>query len=125
MCSSHPSNRQLNMDRFQDLQEKELKLLCFLAYHGEDVSYYVPTEYRKLIKVDKKTYDSTIDKLNRLGYIQGKTFVRKEWHIKVLLELYTNHYKWIELFRNIGTFSRSNVAEYLCSIVKKVLDGNY
>ena len=125
MCSSHPSNRQLNMDRFQDLQEKELKLLCFLAYHGEDVSYYVPTEYRKLIKVDKKTYDSTIDKLNRLRYIQGKTFVRKEWHIKVLLELYTNHYKWIESFRNIGTFSRSNVAEYLCSIVKKVLDGNY
>lgn len=57
---------------FTELNDAELKLLCFLAYHGEDFSISSGAEYRKHVRVNKKTYDETIAKLNECGFIQGK-----------------------------------------------------
>ncbi|MBQ0031079.1 MAG: DEAD/DEAH box helicase [Bacteroidales bacterium] len=110
---------------FSNLCESELKLLCFLAYHGEDFSISSGTEYRKFIKIKKASYDEAINKLNDLGYISGKTFVKPKWHITALKELYTNHSEWIEKFKNIKVFTRSKTAEYLCRIVKYLIAGDY
>lgn len=110
---------------FTELNDAELKLLCFLAYHGEDFSISSGAEYRKHVRVSKKTYDEAIAKLNECGFIQGKSYVKPIWHIRVLKELYSNHSEWIEKFKNIGSFSRNSVAEYLCNIVKLILSGDY
>ena len=111
---------------FEKLDRKTFKLLCYLAYHGDEIdSGRLETEYRKKNRMSKIDYDNCIDILYKEGYIQGRTFVHQRWHISVLKELYTNHQDWLPLFRNIRTFTRSSTAEYLCKVVEYMLAGDY
>lgn len=114
----------INMN-FTELNDTELKLLCFLAYHGEGVGISSGSEYRKYARISKKSYSEIIDKLNKCGFIDGKTHVKPTWHVKILKELYTNHTEWVGKFKNICMFSRNNVAEYLCTVVNLLLSGDY
>ena len=109
----------------ESLDERTLEILCFLAYHGEDTKIESGAEYRKYVKVSKSAYDAAIDELNRLGFIQGKSYIKRCWHIQILRELYVNHPQWIDTFKQIHSFSRNNVAEYLCNVVKLITAGNY
>lgn len=107
------------------LNDDELKQLCFFAYHGEDAKLVSGSEYRKAIKISKESYEDAVDKFNELGFVQGKSYVKRHWHIPILKELYRNHAEWIEEFKPICLFSRNRVAEYLCNIVKLIVAGDY
>ena len=111
---------------FEKLDKKTLKLLCYLAYHGDETGpSRMETEYRKNTHMSKGDYDKSIDNLYKEGYIQGRTFVHQRWHFSVLKELYTNHKDWLPVFRNIRTYTRSSTAEYLCKVVEYILAGDY
>lgn len=115
-----PSNSQLS-----ELDSKTLQLLCFLAYHGEDWHPNIEQEYRKRMRITKKTYDEMIFELNEGDFIQGRTYVKPQWHVRILKELYANNLGWIDRFKEIGAFTRNHIAEYLCKVVKCVLAGDF
>lgn len=119
------SSKNIPHNGFDVLNDDELRLLCFLAYHGEDMKIASGAEYRKHIKLGKKDYDDAINRLNELGYLQGQTYVKPEWHIRILKELWCNHAEWTETFKEICSFTRSTTAEYLCNVVKYIIAGDY
>lgn len=117
--------KDIEVDKLTLLKDNELKQLCFFAYHGEDAKLVSGSEYRKAIKVSKKSYEDAIDRFNELGFILGKSYVKQQWHILILKELYRNHAEWIKEFKPIYPLTRNSVAEYLCNIVKMIVAGDY
>jgi hypothetical protein len=61
--------KDIEVDKLTLLKDNELKQLCFFAYHGEDAKLVSGSEYRKAIKVSKKSYEDAIDRFNELGFI--------------------------------------------------------
>lgn len=111
---------------FSNLNEKELKMLCLMAFNGETDRYQeLAQRYRKATKMNVREYDSINDKLISLGYLKRESSVDRFWHVKVMKELYANHSEWIKPFRNISSFFRSATAEYLFQVVRLILEGDY
>ena len=71
---------------YPDLSVGEFRQLCYMAYCGEiQPSDKAATLYRKRFKVDRKKYDETASCLVEKGYLQTKSFVRPEKHLKILI----------------------------------------
>lgn len=121
-------NSEKQASPFAGLNEKTLKYLCFLAYHGEAENFFrtsLDTAYRKHYKLTKTACDQMATDLVAGGFAEGRTAVKQRWHIKILKELYANHPQWAGEFSLIAPNTRDKGAEYLCQIVRHIIAGNH
>ncbi len=110
---------------YPDLSLGEFRLLCYMAYCGE----MQPTDkasslYRKRYKVDRKKYNEILSSLVEKGYLQTKSFVMPEKHLKILDTLYRYQTEWLDSFSSMSP-ERSKSAEYLCRIAHLLLKNDF
>lgn len=110
---------------YPDLSVGEFRQLCYMAYCGEiQPSDKAATLYRKRFKVDRKKYDETASCLVEKGYLQTKSFVRPEKHLKILDTLFRYCTTWADSFSSLLP-ERSRSAEYLCKIAHLLINQEF
>ena len=110
---------------FPDLSLSEFRLLCYMAYCGEmQPSDKAASLYRKRYKTDRKKYDEITSGLVVKGFLQTRSFVMPEKHLKVLDTLYRYYSTWLDNFSSIHP-ERSKSAEYLCKIAHLLINNDF
>lgn len=98
---------------FHGINENELKLLCFLAYFGDDSKNKNDSLFQKKYHVTKQLYDRMLYKLNQLKYTQVKTHVAQEWHLEINSFLRNSRPDWLLDFIGMRGCTHSEMADYL------------
>lgn len=114
-----------NSGSILELEESFLQLLYYLAFHGEISKSSEATEYRKMFNLTKTDYDKDLEILVTSGYVRYGTFVSPEWHLIALVQLYRHHASWIDKFRDVGTYTRSQTAEFLSRIANLIVKDRF
>ena len=110
---------------FPDLSLGEFRLWCYMAYCGEmQPSDKAASLYRKRYKTDRKKYDEITSGLVVKGFLQTRSFVMPEKHLKVLDTLYRYYSTWLDNFSSIHP-ERSKSAEYLCKIAHLLINNDF
>lgn len=99
-------------EQFSGLSSDEMRQLCYIAYFGESYGSAIST-YLKAYHKSRKTYDSTLLKLQQLGYVTGNAYVIPEHHLNILDFLATEKKDWLKHFKTIRPFSGTNTNDYL------------
>lgn len=98
---------------FPGINDDELKLLCFLAYLGDDLRNHNKKLYQKQYNVTEQMYERMLYKLYQLKYTQVKTHVAQEWHLEINHFLRKKRPYWMMEFIGMGRCTRSEMANYL------------
>ena len=106
------SKKDVSSAWFPDLTTDDVRQLCYIAYFGEDYGTAVPNYLRGFNKL-RRTYEDTLLKLQKLGYLQTSNTVMPEHHLDVLDFLAIEHPDWVKKFTTIRRYSPTRSCEYL------------
>lgn len=101
-----------NKSQFEKLQQKELRLLCFLAYFGDAKG--ISSSYRyKEVDID------TALLLQKKGYLQSTEKVLPEYHLDLLDVLAIEHKEWLSIFKSYAKVPYNNhTIDYLWKLAE-------
>lgn len=111
--------KEIMNDRFADLTEKEAHVLCYIAFFGEAYGT-LSAAFIKSIKLSSKKFEALISRLKELNYLVGTNSVNPDKHLDVLDYLAIERQQWLDGFRQIGLYHRTQQAEYLWRITELV-----
>lgn len=109
--------KEIMNDRFADLTEKEAHVLCYIAFFGEAYGT-LSAAFIKSIKLSSKKFEALISRLKELNYLVGTNSVNPDKHLDVLDYLAIERQQWLDGFRQIGLYHRTQQAEYLWRITE-------
>lgn len=111
--------KEIMNNRFADLTEKEAHVLCYIAFFGEAYGT-LSAAFIKSIKLSSKKFEALISRLKELNYLVGTNSVSPDKHLDVLDYLAIERQQWLDGFRQIGLYHRTQQAEYLWKITELV-----
>lgn len=88
---------------FSHLQPDDLRLLCFIAYHG-DVMGSVVSSYIARYNLQQSSITASRERLKAEGLLASSTFVAPHVMLDVMDLLATQHQQWLTDFRSILGF---------------------
>lgn len=107
------------------LTDDELRLLCFIAYFGDE-STNAMSKYTKLFGLENKdAYTDMALKLQQMGYLSTRIMVKPEWHLDILDYLATKRPELVKSFRKIQGYNPSHSCDYLWRMAKALRNDDF
>lgn len=118
------TNKEIQADLFPDLTNDEVRQLCYIAYFGEDYGSAIP-QYIQHYHKSRKSYDATVLKLTRLGYLQNHNSTMPERHLDIIDFLATIRQEWLDDFKRIRQYSPRHTYEYLWKLASMLRNDDF
>ena len=107
------------------LTDDELRLLCFIAYFGDESSNAISKYVRLFGLEDRDSYTDMALKLQQMGYLTTRIMVNPDWHLDILDYLATKRPEWVEYFRKIHGCNPSHGCDYLWRLAKALRNDDF